>query len=245
MVGDRWQPSVTLGGKLSEDPGATRLTDGRTLVAVKGAPDGLYLRHSGAGGLEPANGFTHLGGQLRSRPSLIALPDGQALAVVCGSDGLMWQTTIRADRTRSGWLNLGGDCRGGGPAVTRTSDGRVLVSALAQDRSVRIRTGTAVTLSPWKSLGGTATGAVATTALSGSSVWLVVRGSDGSAWARDVNLATGALTAWANPGGVLAGGSSPVAVTTTSDQRVIVVGTNGAYYERVRNDGGYSTWARI
>lgn len=246
LDGGTWSPPAAHPGVLSDDPASTPLDDGRWLYAVKGQPDGLYLRWSGPGGLQPPGGWLNLGGTLSSAPSLAALDGGAATVVVCGTDGRVWQTVVSATGRRGGWVPLGGDCRGGGATVVSTPTGQLVVAAVGADRQVRVRAGTVAGLRGWVGVGGIATSAAPGVHVSDTRVVLVVRGSDGRAYSRDVNAVNGApLGTWVGLGGGLAPRPALAAVRSGAQIRVLVLGTNGAYYEQVRTGYALGGWRRI
>lgn len=247
LIGSSWAPGVSYGGSLTDDPAASVLSDGSLLLAAKGNPDGLYVKLSGTGGV---SGWVNLGGQLTSRPSLSAQPNGTALVAVCGSDRRVWLATIDRTGSRSGWVPLAGDCRGGGPAVTWVSDGSVVVSTTAADRTVYVRRGAAGVFAGWTSLGGTAVNDTAAAEVPGSpgTVLVAVRGADAKVWTQQLAKATGYRPAgWLDLGGVAAVVASPLLLPAprTGQLHVVVQAGNGVYYGKVRTGPSYAGWRPI
>lgn len=247
LLGSSFAPGVTYGGALTDDPAATVLSDGSLLLAAKGSPDGLYVKFSGTGGV---SGWLSLGGQLTSRPSLSAQPGGSALVAVCGADRRVWLATIYRTGVRSGWVPLSGDCRGGGPAVTWVSDGSIVVSTTAGDRTVYARRGAGGAYAAWTSLGGTAVNDTAAAEVPGfpGTVMVAVRGVDARIWVQQLAKATGYRpSGWVDLGGAAAADASPqlLPAPRTGQLHVLVKAGNGAYYDKVRTGSSYAGWRPI
>lgn len=234
-----------LGGATMSAPALVRRPDGRTETLVVGTNGALYSSVQ----TDETTWTTWLkvpGASLRGRPAAVAWPDGTLHVFAAGADGTLWQTWRTPAGAWGGWRSLGGAMApGAGVSAAAAADTTIRLVVRGTDSQAWVKS-----WAPgrgwqrgWSGIGGiiVADPAVAADETTGSFV-VVARGTNDAAYANE--LGGTAPLAWVKLGGALVG--SPAASTVAGQgMEILLTGTNGLAYRKVRQGGTWSGWAAL
>lgn len=143
----------------------------------------------------------------------------------------------------TGVENLGGSVLGGA-AAAGSGSGALVVTVRGSNNELYSKSGSTGRWTPWVSLGGVLS-AKPGVASSTRGVDVFVRGSNGALYTR--SLVSGRWSGWSFLGGVLAAGAGPSASALSDGSLTVVVhGTTGALYRKIRTpQGSWSGWTSL
>jgi hypothetical protein len=162
------------------------------------------------------------------------------ISVVTGTDGaLYWNGFYNG--TWGGWQPLSGGSPSP-PALCQSGSGPVELVVEGYDENIYYKSFSAGSWSPtWGKVPTGATDEQPTCAVLGSTMSVVVRGTDTNLWANSLDLNTGTWSAWVNLGGSSPSPPALAASPSIGALDLVVRGTDNIVYHKFYANGGWST----
>lgn len=150
-----WGDWQTLGGSLSSAPSAVaNVWPNYVYVYAKGADGAIWQQAwNGSAWL----GWSSIGGNLASGPSVVSPSPGKIFVFARGADGAIWQHHYNGSAW-TGWQSLGGNFTGPPSAVANVWVNHVHLHARAMDNTIWQQSHNGSSWGSWGSLGGNLTG---------------------------------------------------------------------------------------